>query len=619
MSFYFLNNLVIFFATLSILIFINLYLIKSNFKKDLSLLKNALMRLIILNLFLLNFISFVFIVDNTLRNYFISYFTFLHLVFLFIILYKDSKTSFTTVKNSFKFFSIYIFIIDFILLMLAIYFRLFKKVDLSNISEFYFVFILIFCAWLFGSLINHHFKADIDANYWRYIWKYIKNYIFLLLVSSFLLSYILIELEGKLKLIEAILTYSFGSWLFFTLKFFINIPAKDDIGRIKFLRANDFTEKINMDSLLFKGLIYSLNGNSSKDKILSIDSKLKNIYLADDQQLYEKIKNRIDLQSIDIQKSYVIRSRDLYNIQILQDETLQLIVNLHRLNDIRRINAYLIEVNKKLVNGGIFICCFQSNELRFEYFVKTYPYFLALIFYTLDFIFHRAFPKLPILQKIYFSITSGHNRAIAFSEGLGRLSYTGFSFIDVFKHNYFIYCIVYKARKPSEDPNPSYGLLFKMKRIGKDNKEFYVYKFRTMHPYSEYIQGLMYDLFKLEKGGKIKNDFRITKWGKFLRKVWIDELPMLINLIKGDIKLFGVRPLSKHYFELYPEDLRQMRTKTKPGLVPPFYYDLPKTFEEILDSERRYLESYFKNPIKTDINYFLKAFSNIVFKNARSA
>jgi len=52
--------------------------------------------------------------------------------------------------------------------------------------------------------------------------------------------------------------------------------------------------------------------------------------------------------------------------------------------------------------------------------------------------------------------------------------------------------------------------------------------------------------------------------------------------------------------------------------VPPFYVDLPKTLEEIIDSERRYFDAYDKHPLLTDWRYFWKAFNNIVFKRARS-
>ncbi|MFU8861415.1 MAG: sugar transferase, partial [Cyclonatronaceae bacterium] len=122
----------------------------------------------------------------------------------------------------------------------------------------------------------------------------------------------------------------------------------------------------------------------------------------------------------------------------------------------------------------------------------------------------------------------------------------------------------------------------------------------------------------LKEGGKLDNDYRITSWGRLMRKLWIDELPMFLNLLKGEMKLVGVRPLSQHYFHLYPEDVQRLRISTRPGLVPPFYADLPKTFEEIVESERRYLFAYKEHPVRTDISYFFKAARNILIKKARS-
>ena len=61
-----------------------------------------------------------------------------------------------------------------------------------------------------------------------------------------------------------------------------------------------------------------------------------------------------------------------------------------------------------------------------------------------------------------------------------------------------------------------------------------------------------------------------------------------------------------------------MRIKIKPGLIPPYYSDMPKNFNEILESEKKYIENKLKNPFKTDMQYFFKAMINIVFKGARS-
>jgi lipopolysaccharide/colanic/teichoic acid biosynthesis glycosyltransferase len=62
-----------------------------------------------------------------------------------------------------------------------------------------------------------------------------------------------------------------------------------------------------------------------------------------------------------------------------------------------------------------------------------------------------------------------------------------------------------------------------------------------------------------QEGGKFKDDFRITTWGRVLRKLWIDELPQFINFFKGELSLVGVRALSDHYFQLYPKDVQELR------------------------------------------------------------
>ena len=114
-----------------------------------------------------------------------------------------------------------------------------------------------------------------------------------------------------------------------------------------------------------------------------------------------------------------------------------------------------------------------------------------------------------------------------------------------------------------------------------------------MYPYSEFI----FKQNNLESGGKFKDDFRVPFWGKFFRKLFIDELPMIINWIKTNLKLVGVRTISNHYLSLYSK-VHQVRGRNfKPSLVPPFYADLPKTINEIELSEKRYLDAFEKNPI----------------------
>jgi lipopolysaccharide/colanic/teichoic acid biosynthesis glycosyltransferase len=250
--------------------------------------------------------------------------------------------------------------------------------------------------------------------------------------------------------------------------------------------------------------------------------------------------------------------------------------------------------------------------------LSKYPWGVKYLIYSGDFIINRVFPKLPVTKKIYFFLTHGHNRVLSKAETYGRLYSCGFEIVEEAFIGDRLFFVVRKIKEPAFDYHPTYGPVIHLKRLGKNGKIISVYKLRTMHAYSEYLQGYIYERNKLQPGGKFKDDFRVTTLGRIFRMLWIDELPMLINLIKGDLKIVGVRPLSQHYFDLYTNELKEKRIKYKPGLIPPFYADLPETLQEIMDSEMRYLLSYEKNPFQTDFRYFRKAMWNILFRHARS-
>jgi lipopolysaccharide/colanic/teichoic acid biosynthesis glycosyltransferase len=314
----------------------------------------------------------------------------------------------------------------------------------------------------------------------------------------------------------------------------------------------------------------------------------------------------------------IVSTTTRFNIESLIEKKHKCIINLHEINDIRWLNKFFETVNSKLYPEGIFIGKAETYSLRKQKLLRKYPVPFNYIIYFFDFIFRRIFPKLPVFKRLYFWVTKGRNRLLSRAETLGRLYSCGFEILEEKYIDDALYFAVVKTSDPLFPESPSYGPLVKLKRIGKDGRFFYVYKMRTMHPYSEYLQQYVYSLNNLETGGKFKNDFRVNTLGKIMRKIWLDELPMFINVFKGEMKIVGVRPLSSHYYDLYSDELKQKRIKYKPGLVPPYYVDLPSTLDEIMDSEMRYLDAYEKNPIKTDIRYFFLAWKNILFKKARS-
>jgi len=356
--------------------------------------------------------------------------------------------------------------------------------------------------------------------------------------------------------------------------------------------------------------IVSPNIENTNNKNIQIE----NIIVECGLKAYYFIRDHINVST---SKNLIISTTSRFNLKIFNDRKLNSIVNLKKINDIRYLNKFFETINEILPDSGIYIGCAETKGLRKQRIFKKYPPVLNYIYYSLDFIIKRIFPKLPITKSIYFWLTQGRNRVLSKPEILGRLYSCGFEVIsEQFIENLF-YFVVRKNRPPFFDNNPTYGPIIQLQRIGKKGKIIHVYKFRTMHPFSEYIQDYIYKENQLASGGKFKDDFRVTTLGRFLRKFWLDEIPMIYNLLKGDIKLFGVRPLSVQYFSIYPDDFRKMRIKYKPGLIPPFYKDLPKTLEEIIESERNYLTQYNKHPFKTDVKYFFHALHNIIFKNIR--
>lgn len=320
------------------------------------------------------------------------------------------------------------------------------------------------------------------------------------------------------------------------------------------------------------------------------------------------------------ENALVQKNTDEFNLKTIDENSVSSIININKLNDIQSLNQFFATVHQKLEEDGKFIGFFETKHERKKRLLNKFPFGMNYLYFLVDFLFKRIFTKIYPTRKLMFFLTAGRNKVLPKAEVLGRLVFCGFEIIDDEEIGNIQYFVCRKKNQPlPQDLAPKYGLLFKMNRVGMHGQLIPVYKLRTMHRYAEYIQDYVYKKNNLAEGGKFKNDYRITEWGQVLRALWIDELPMIYNLLKGDIKLVGVRPISRHYQQLYTEDHNEFRDSFKPGLVPPFYVDLPKTLQEIMESEKRYLLSYSSNPLKTDTQYFFQALNNIIFKSARSS
>lgn len=126
-------------------------------------------------------------------------------------------------------------------------------------------------------------------------------------------------------------------------------------------------------------------------------------------------------------------------------------------------------------------------------------------------------------------------------------------------------------------------VFFRQPRVGCKGVVFYIFKFRSMVPDAERLGSLV----------TAQYDSRITRVGRFLRKTKLDELPQLLNVIRGDMSLVGPRPEVPYYVEMWPEDARREILSVRPGITDYatlFYNDEQAVLAEADDPECAYVE-----------------------------
>ncbi|KAA6346094.1 putative sugar transferase EpsL [termite gut metagenome] len=153
------------------------------------------------------------------------------------------------------------------------------------------------------------------------------------------------------------------------------------------------------------------------------------------------------------------------------------------------------------------------------------------------------------------------------------------------------------------------GVFYKQVRVGKNNVEFELYKFRTMTAGSD-------------KGSLITigvNDSRITKMGYFLRKYKLDELPQLINVLRGDMSFVGPRPEVRKYVDLYDNE-QQRVLSVAPGITDYAsieYMDENSLLGNISDPDKAYIEQVMPEKLQYNMryinNYTTKEYFKIIF------
>lgn len=149
-------------------------------------------------------------------------------------------------------------------------------------------------------------------------------------------------------------------------------------------------------------------------------------------------------------------------------------------------------------------------------------------------------------------------------------------------------------------------VFFKQKRLGMNGKEFYIYKFRTMIENAEQVGSGIYTS---------ETDPRITKVGHFLRKTSLDELPQIINILKGDMSFVGPRPPVPYHPRKYEnyDGIQKIRFKVRPGVtgLAQIKGRNHLTWDERIETDVEYVQNW---SIWTDIEIIWKTIFS-VFKS----
>lgn len=475
---------------------------------------------------------------------------------------------------------------------------------------------IVFIAWLPSVYLTD-----------KYIHKYPQRYTSYLLTSHFKAFCVMGFLLGLLKLLNGLSSFpplelTMGFLSFSLLDAAVSYPHK----------------KEEIDREEARKILQTMGG--AKPQTVHV-KEIKKIELQTD-FLKQICQSRLDLQFSAFAQNHLPHSIDgSREVQIIDDmvpasrktviaNNLAALICATRMNDVKRLNLFLEQVAHRLVMGGYLVMTYTPLENVYSAMQKKH----SAIGYRIAFIFHfiwfRALRKIPFLDKAYFSsllgwldkvhlaIVKRRNRALSKAEMWGRLAFWGMDVVAESDGEKDRCLIARRTSDPHPNRMPSYYPIVSLAKVGLDGKVLRMHKVRSMYAFSEFIQNRLFQDQGLTETGKFKNDFRLTEYGKFIRRYWIDELPQFYDWLKGDIKLVGMRATSAHYLSLYPQEVYDLYIQVKPGLISPIFDEATTDFKQIAQVEYDYLRSYIQHPFKADFNCFIKTFTDIFFRGVRS-
>jgi lipopolysaccharide/colanic/teichoic acid biosynthesis glycosyltransferase len=473
-------------------------------------------------------------------------------------------------------------------------------------------------AWMVAVFLTDKYVHKYPQRYFTYL---IASHLKAAIIMAFFL-WIIGRIVGPVVAAQDVL---WTGYLFFVLAdALVSVPRHPDILGKQLsmggpsLYAGDITEDRSSDP-----------GYMNTD-ISSIDTQaiVRKIYSHLDETLVEFIKK--NLPELRGDSGEVLFLDDLTTTDDQpKSAPVALLVGRTRINDVLRLNQFLMFCARHITMGGFIVLRYVPLENVIKDLRRRYAGLRYGIVFILHFIWYRAIPKFPWLDRIYFSplfswldpihlsLVKKRNRALPKAEVWGRLSFWGMRVLGESEGDGELHIIAQRVSLPVHNKIPSYYFIASLEKVGLDGQIVRMHKIRTMYPFSEFIQERIYEDHGLAPTGKFASDFRLTGYGRFLRKFWLDELPQIFDWLRGDVKLVGLRATSPHFLSLYPREFYDLYIQIKPGLIPPIFDESTYGFDQIVEVEFAYLKCYLENPIRTDFHYFCKTFTDIVFRGVR--
>ena len=460
---------------------------------------------------------------------------------------------------------------------------------------------ILLIAWLITGWITHKYKPHYYQRTWIYVIAPFFKGVVVYLVIIFILNFLFHVTDFQTALLyKAAFLYLLCELIIYSIIIFYNQLRRRSTP-LKPIEPQKFTQE---DLLYEKDYKYKIDLEGSNIKFDLFSNNI--IYELFEGENNKNLPNNSKVEVINSQKNNVAANKS--NLITILDV---------RINDLKEINIEFKQIYNSIKPGGYLIAAYKNiDEFEEDYFGsnKGFTKFFKKTYY---YIYYRAFPKIPYLNVLYKILSRGENKVLSKAEAWGRLFYAGFDVEKEIKHNGICYLIARKVKTPSENPNPSFYPIITLNRVSISGNLVKIHKVRSMYPYSEFLQKKVFEQNELTSTGKFAADFRITEFGKIYRKYWIDEIPQLLDWFRGTIKLVGIRAMSQHFFSLYPQEYQEMYFKVKPGIISPIFDEKTDGFKDIVRIEQAYLESFLKNPVKTDIKYFYITISRM-FGGVRS-